>query len=151
MKTSKDIEKCAIYLRVEGEHLSDGRLSLDEQEASCRTFCKSQGIQVSDENIYRDIASGSQADRPGLQAMLKAVKNHEFETVVVYKIDRLARKLPLFTSIINELSDVELRSATEPIETGTPMGKMMMNMLASFSALERETIGRRVSRLNCER
>ena len=151
MKTSKDIKKCAVYLRVEGEHLSDGRLSLDKQEARCRAFCEAQDIQVSDENIYRDIASGSQADRPGLQAMLKAVKNHEFETVVVYKIDRLARKLPLFTNITKELSDVELRSATEPIETGTPMGKTMLNMLASFSALERETIRQRTDQLRCER
>ena len=150
MKTSKNTKKCAIYLRVEGEHLSTGRLSLDEQEARCRAFCEAQGMQTSDENIYRDIAHGSQVIRPGLQAMLKAVKTNEFEAVVIYKIDRLARNLPLLISIINELSNVELRSATEPIETGTPMRRAMINMLSYFSTFERETIRQRTRRLNCE-
>ncbi|WP_440533564.1 recombinase family protein [Variovorax sp. YR566] len=64
------------------------------------------------------------------------------DTLVVYKMDRLARSLVHLLSVLEHLQDrsARFRSLTEPIETETPVGRLFMQMLGSFAEFERALI-----------
>jgi len=68
-----------------------------------------------------------------------------FEVVPVYKLDRLGRSLLVIVDAHDRLetSRVSLRSATEPIDTSNPSGRLIFQMLASFAEYERGTIRER--------
>ena len=65
-------------------------------------------------NIYADKVSSAKEDRKSLSKVLKYAR--EGDTIVVWKLDRLARSLIHFTNFINELNakDIKFRSITEP-------------------------------------
>jgi site-specific DNA recombinase len=68
-----------------------------------------------------------------------------FGVVIVYRLDRIGRKLVVIVDAHERLQEagVALRSATEPIDTSNPSGRLIFQMLASFAEYERETIGER--------
>src|ERR687898_858599 len=65
--------------------------------------------------------------------------------VLVYRLDRLGRSLLVIVDAHDRLQNagVSLCSATEPIDTSTPSGRLIFQMLASFAEYERETIRER--------
>lgn len=71
--------------------------------------------------------------RPMLDAMLEHVRAGD--TVVVYKLDRLARSLRDLLAILDRIEHAGafIASTSEPIDTGTPAGRMMMQMVGSFA------------------
>ena len=82
--------------------------------------------------------------RPVLEHILAhALKKGD--TLVVYKLDRLARSMSHFVRIFERLQTmgVGFRSLTEPIDTETPQGRMFLNLLGVFAEFERELIRER--------
>lgn len=81
--------------------------------------------------------------RPALEALLKKVQ--EGDVIVVYKMDRLARSLLHFLSMLAqfEAKGVAFRSLTEPIDTSTPVGRLFLHMIGSFAEFERALIRER--------
>lgn len=67
------------------------------------------------------------------------------DTLVVYKLDRLARSMSHFVRIFERLKakNVGFRSLTEAIETATPQGRMFLQLLGVFAEFERELIRER--------
>ena len=96
--------------------------------------------------VYSDDASGASADRPELQKALRAARAGLFDTLLVYRLDRFSRSLRDLTGLLDELAEAEVvfRSATEPFDTATPVGRMLVQMLGVFAEFERETIIDRV-------
>jgi site-specific DNA recombinase len=95
---------------------------------------------------YHDYGfSGGNTDRPALQRLLADARNGVIDTIVVYRLDRLSRSLIDFLRIHQDLESwgVGLVSVTENINTTTPHGRMMVNVLLSFAQYERELIGER--------
>lgn len=92
--------------------------------------------------IYSEKVSGVSA-RPQLQKLLGELKGGD--ELVVYKLDRLARSLRDLLSIIERLSTMscEFRSLTEPIDTSTPAGMLMLQMLGAVAQFERSLIRER--------
>lgn len=82
--------------------------------------------------------------RPVLDALLKRIGPGD--TLVVYKMDRLARSLIQLLSIMAMLESrgASFRSLTESIETSTPAGRLFLQMLGSFAEFERSLIKERV-------
>ena len=74
---------------------------------------------------HEDRATGTKLDRPGLQAALDLARQGRIDQLLVYRIDRLSRKVRQLASIAEELDtlNVVLRSATEPFDTGSPAGR----------------------------
>jgi DNA invertase Pin-like site-specific DNA recombinase len=95
------------------------------------------------ERIYTETASGGRWDRPELQDCLKHLRKGD--VLVVWKLDRLSRSLIDLLRILDKVNSEEagFKSLTEHVDTTTPAGRLMMNMLGSFSQFEREIIRER--------
>lgn len=98
-----------------------------------------------EENIYKDIASGSRSDRPELTKMLAFLRHGD--TVVIWKLDRLGRNLSHLIELANEFKakGIELKSLHENIDTSTAMGRMYFHMCGMFAEFEREMIRERTN------
>jgi site-specific DNA recombinase len=95
---------------------------------------------------YSDDASGATVDRPGLGHALAAARAGEFDLLLVYRVDRFSRRIRDLVALLDELdtSGVVFRSATEPFDTATPVGRMLLHMLAVFAEFERDVLIDRV-------
>ena len=95
---------------------------------------------------YFDMKTGTRTDRPRLETLLAAAERDEFDLVLFYRTDRLARSVHGFMEVLKRLEEhgVALRSATEPFETMTPPGKLMAQMLASFAEFEHDVLMDRI-------
>jgi DNA invertase Pin-like site-specific DNA recombinase len=114
----------------------------DEQNNALQTKAlKAAGCR----RLFEEAASGGRWDRPELHRMLDHLR--EGDTVVVWKLDRLSRSLKDVLHIMERIANAGagFRSITENIDTTTPAGRMMMQMVASFAEFERAMIRERTS------
>ena len=95
------------------------------------------------EKTFQEMASGGRWDRPTWHKMLDQLR--EGDVVVVWKLDRLSRSLKDLLVIMEriDLAGAGFKSLTEAIDTTTPAGRMMMQMVGSFAEFEREMIRER--------
>ncbi len=95
---------------------------------------------------YTDNKSGATLDRDGLQRALADARAGLYDILLVYKVDRLARTVRGLAQILDELdaAGVAFRSATEPFDTSTAAGRMLVQMLGVIAEFERATIIDRV-------
>jgi DNA invertase Pin-like site-specific DNA recombinase len=114
----------------------------DEQNNTLQTKAlKSAGCR----RLFEEAASGGRWDRPELHRMLDHLR--EGDTVVVWKLDRLSRSLKDVLHIMERIAKASagFRSITENIDTTTPAGRMMMQMVGAFAEFERAMIRERTS------
>lgn len=95
--------------------------------------------------IFEEAASGGRWDRPELHRLLDQLR--EGDTLVVWKLDRLSRSLKDVLHIMERIANAGagFRSLTENIDTTTPAGRMMMQMVGAFAEFERAMIRERTS------
>src|SRR6516162_11343746 len=95
--------------------------------------------------LFEEAASGGRWERPELHRMLDHLR--EGDTVVVWKLDRLSRSLKDVLHIMERIAaaGAAFQSLTENIDTTSPAGRMMMQMVASFAEFERAMIRERTS------
>ena len=93
--------------------------------------------------VFEEAASGGRWDRPELHRMLDQLR--EDDIVVVWKLDRLSRSLKDLLHLLDRIETINagFRSLTESIDTTTPAGRMMMQMVGSFAEFERAMIRER--------
>lgn len=94
--------------------------------------------------IYRDTISGAKRERPELDRMLDQLRPDD--VVVIWKLDRLSRSLGNLLSILEKISEhgAKFRSLTENLDTATPAGLAMMQMIGVFAEFERGIMKERV-------
>jgi DNA invertase Pin-like site-specific DNA recombinase len=95
------------------------------------------------ERIFEETGSGARSDRPELLQMLEGLRPGD--VLVVYKIDRLSRSLKDMLLLLErvEAAGAGFRSLTESIDTTTPAGRMMLQLLGVFAEFERAMIRER--------
>lgn len=128
------------YIRVSTERQVEG-YSIEGQITQIERYCQFNGYELVD--IYADRGiSGKSMNRPELQRMLNDAKNGKLDCVMVYKTNRLARNTSDLLTIVEELhrQNVEFFSLSERMEVKNSTGKLMLQILASFSEFERNTI-----------
>jgi DNA invertase Pin-like site-specific DNA recombinase len=93
--------------------------------------------------LFVETASGAQWDRPELKAALEFVRARD--TLVVWKLDRLARSLKQLIETVEFLAsrDIEFKSLTEAIDTTTAGGKLVFHIFGSLAEFERSIIRER--------
>jgi DNA invertase Pin-like site-specific DNA recombinase len=138
--------KVGLYYRVSTKGQGDDdRLGLPVQRKSVEAFCAAQGLEIA--RVFEDIGySGATADRPQLAALLRAAEAKEFDAIVVYKWDRLARDVMLDGFLRYSLAkfDVSAISATESNGID-PISKLTGQILASVAEYERHLIAQRLA------
>lgn len=136
---------CLGYSRVSSDEQAAHGISIDAQRTILEGYAAMTSQQI---RIYEDAGfSGKNTSRPALQQLLQACRSEPVSAVVVWKLDRLSRSLRDTLAIIEDVLQprgITLVSVTESIDTSTPSGRMMLNMLASFAQLEREQDSDRV-------
>lgn len=95
------------------------------------------------EKIFVEKASGANRDRPELAAALVYVRNGD--TIIVWKLDRLARSMKQLIETIEmlETRGIGFRSLTEHIDTTTPGGKLIFHIFGALAEFERGLIKER--------
>jgi DNA invertase Pin-like site-specific DNA recombinase len=93
--------------------------------------------------IWTDHASGAQRDRPQWSALTEQLRPGD--TVVVWKLDRCARSLSHLVAMIENLNDrgVGIRSLTEPIDTTSSSGRLLLHIIGAMAEFERDLIRER--------
>ncbi|MBM3784538.1 MAG: recombinase family protein [Acidobacteria bacterium] len=116
------------------------RVSTNDQETATHVAAlKAAGC----ERIFREKASGGRWDRPELHKLLDQLRKGD--VLVVWKLDRLSRSLRDVLTIMERLGEASagFRSLTEAIDTTTPAGRMMMQMVGAFAEFERAMLRER--------
>jgi site-specific DNA recombinase len=144
MTPLSDLVRIGIYLRrsTDDEHQP---YSIEAQETRLAAYIDSQpGWQLVAR--FCDDASGATAQRNDLQRALAAARTGLIDVLLVLRVDRFSRNLRDLVVLLDELdhAGVAFRSATEPFDTSTPMGRMLVQMLGMFAQFERDVIIDRV-------
>jgi DNA invertase Pin-like site-specific DNA recombinase len=116
------------------------RISTSEQD----TKMQAAALQAAGcELIFREKASGGRWERPELHKLLDQLRKGD--VLVVWKLDRLSRSLRDVLTIMERLQEKKagFRSLTEAIDTTTPAGRMMMQMVGAFAEFERAMLKQR--------
>jgi DNA invertase Pin-like site-specific DNA recombinase len=134
--------RAAIYTRV-----STGGQTTENQLRELRAAAERLGHQVVAEFTDNGISGAKGRDqRPGLNSLLEGVTRRDFDKVMAWSVDRLGRSLPHLLAFMAELKakGVDLYLHQQSLDTSTPAGKAMFQMLGVFSEFEREIIRERV-------
>src|SRR5450432_2503054 len=116
------------------------RISTSEQDTKMQAAAlRAAGCEL----IFREKASGGRWERPELHKLLDQLRKGD--VLVVWKLDRLSRSLRDVLTIMERLQEKKagFRSLTEAIDTTTPAGRMMMQMVGAFAEFERSMLKER--------
>jgi site-specific DNA recombinase len=143
--TKKEAARCAaLYCRV--STIDQGKAdfsSLDTQEQMLRAECASKGWKVF--RVYADTKSGATLERPELERLLHDAEQEHFDVILATKLDRISRSVKDFLELDDRLGKlgVDVVITTQHIDTTTPQGTMLRNILMAFAQFEREMIAER--------
>lgn len=132
----------AIYARVSSEDQAE-RGTIENQLEFAGKYCDLHQLRIIE--WYKDDGiSGtvSLEEREEGKRLIEDAKQGKFETLLIYKLDRLGRSARVILNAVYELEqyNVKVRSMTEPFDTGDPSGRFLLTILAGVADLERETI-----------
>ena len=125
---------------ITGTLIGYARCSTDRQDLAAQRQAL-LALGVAEDRIYTDHGlTGTTRARPGLDQALAAVR--QGDTLVVPKLDRLARSVPDARAIADQLRERGVRLALGPAlyDPGDPMGKLFFNILATFAEFEADLI-----------
>ena len=140
------MNKVALYVRVSTTSQLEEGYSIEEQKAKLESYCDIKDWHVY--KVYTDGGfSGSTTERPALEQLVRDAQSKLFDTVLVYKLDRLSRSQKDTLYLIEDIflkNDIEFVSLLENFDTSTPFGRAVIGLLSVFAQLEREQIKERM-------
>lgn len=134
--------KAVAYIRVSTEEQGQSGLGLAAQREAILSACKQRGISLCWQT--EEVISGSTPayDRPGLRQVLVSLRDGTYDTLIVAKLDRLSRSAFDFASLMR-LSLTEgwaIICLDLGVDTGTPSGKMIAQVMSAFAEFELDMI-----------
>lgn len=138
------MENAIGYIRVSTDEQAQSGAGLAAQRKAILDEAERRGwhlVEVVEDAGY----SGKSLKRPGILAALDALKRHKADTLVVTKLDRLSRSMLDFAGIMDRAlrEHWALVALDVGIDTSTPAGEAMANVLATFAQFERRLISQR--------
>lgn len=135
--------RAALYLRVS---TLNGQTT-DNQRLELRAVAERHGWEVVE--VFEDAGISGNRDRekrPGFDRMLKSAIRREFDIIMAWSVDRLGRSLQDLVAFLSEIhaKRVELYLHQQGIDTTTPSGKAMFQMMGVFAEFERAMMRERV-------
>ena len=125
-----------IYSRV-----STDEQTVDQQIFACKKYCEFKGIDLKE--VVSESASGKDIiKRPKFRELWDKLRIREFDSIIVFKIDRLGRNVRDMVMFFDEMETrgVQIHSVSESLDNSTPIGRAMVNMMLTMAQLERENI-----------
>ncbi len=141
------IKRVVIYVRVSTQEQATEGYSIQEQIERLTKYCEAHGW-VLVESYVDPGYSGANTNRPGIQKLMRDIQLGTFDTVLVYKLDRLSRSQKDTMQLIEDVflaNNINFISMNENFDTGTPFGRAMIGILSVFAQLERDQIKERMS------
>ena len=132
------------YVRVSTDEQRSSGAGLAAQRATIEAECRRRGWQLVE--VIEDAGySAKDLRRPGVQIALETLKRGEAGALVVAKLDRLSRSMLDFTAVMSKAQKQgwALVALDCAVDTTTPAGEAMANVLATFAQFERRLIGQR--------
>lgn len=144
--SATETKRVAIYARVSTTEQAEEGYSIDEQQRLLTEWCEKNGYIIHEVYADRGISGKSIKKRPALIKLLEDAKNKQFDVVLVWKTNRLARNILDLLKIVEVFDQnyISFRSYTENHETETSQGKLQFHMLAAIAEFERNTISENV-------
>ena len=135
-------KRVAFYLRV-----STGEQTTENQRRELEQVAKRSGWDVVE--IYEDAGisgANGREKRPAFDKLLKDASRREFDLVAAWSVDRLGRSLQHLVAFLGELHalKIDLYLHQQGIDTTTPAGEAMFQMMGVFAQFERAMIQERV-------
>jgi DNA invertase Pin-like site-specific DNA recombinase len=137
-----NMKRAAIYVRV-----STDKQTVENQIRELRQIAERRGWEVVE--VYQDAGiSGAKSrdQRPGMARMLKEAGRRKFDIIAAWSVDRLGRSLQDLVGFLSEIhaAGVDLFLHQQGLDTTTPAGKAMFQMLGVFAEFERSIIQERI-------
>jgi len=139
----KPMKRVALYLRV-----STAEQTVENQERELRAIAERAGWQIAAVFTDAGISGAKGRDkRPGFDQLLRGATRREFDMVAAWSVDRLGRSLQDLVAFLAEIhgAGVDLYLHQQAIDTSTPAGKAMFQMMGVFAEFERSMIRERVN------
>ncbi len=132
------MKKAALYGRTSPQE------QLESQFIPLRDIAALRGFELS--GIYSDCGISGKARRPGVSALLRDARRGKFSVIPVTAFDRLARSTRSLVEMVEEIDSlgVQLISAKDAIDTGTPTGRIFVNTLHCLTQLEKSLTRERI-------
>ena len=133
--------RVAIYARQSVD--KQDSVSIDTQIDECKRLIRTNDVT----EIYSDQGfSGKNTERPDFKRMLDDIEYGIIDKVIVYKLDRLSRNIVDFYNVYDFMKKhkCSFESALEKFDTSSETGEFLLNILASFAHMERQSIAQRV-------
>jgi DNA invertase Pin-like site-specific DNA recombinase len=137
------MKKVAIYARVS----TDRSQTVENQLVALRAVGERLGWAIVTVHADVGISGAKSRDRrPGFDALLRGVARREFDLVAAWSVDRLGRSLQDLVGLLGDLQarGIDLYLHQQGLDTSTPSGRMLFQMLGVFSEFERAMIRERI-------
>ena len=143
MNAAKRTKRVALYVRVSTDHQT-----IKNQMQELEAVAERHGWHVA--AVFKDQGiSGAKGrdERPGLDKLMQALARREIDLVAAWSVDRLGRSLLDLVGMLQEMhaKNVDLYLHQQGIDTTTPSGKAMFQMMGVFAEFERSIIRERVN------
>lgn len=132
------------YVRVSTEEQANSRAGLEAQRAAIQSEAERRGWTVVD--VIEDAGfSAKDLKRPGIRAVLEAMQGGAADALVIAKLDRLSRSMLDFAGLMAKAQKQSwgIVALDVNVDTTTPSGEAMANVMAAFAQFERRLIGQR--------
>lgn len=141
-----EIKRIAIYCRVSTEEQATEGYSITAQLQTLRNYAGLYGWQVVKEYVDEGISGKNITGRPAMQQLVVDVEKDEFDAVLVWKISRLSRNMLDTLTVLDkfEENNVKFISYSENFDTGSPIGRLVVQLMASIAEMERNTLSENV-------
>ena len=145
MSKRPETKQVVGYTRVSTDEQATSGLGLEAQTAAIESECSRRGWDLVE--VFEDAGASGKAltGRPALDDALEAVRGGEAGALVVAKLDRLSRSLLDFAGLMEDArtGGWALVALDLGVDTTTPSGEMIANVMATFAQFERRLIGQR--------
>lgn len=146
--TRRQRKRCAVYCRISQD---DGTaLGVQRQERECRTLAAERGLEVVALFVDNDVsayAGRRRRRRPGFDAMIAAIADGKFDTIVCWHPDRLTRSVAQLEEVVSLLDqyDVDVLTVSAGVyDLTTPSGRMVARLLGATAQYESEHKAERI-------
>ncbi|MEO8396112.1 MAG: recombinase family protein [Chloroflexota bacterium] len=141
--------RIAIYIRVSSDEQVEG-WSLDAQRDQCLALTAARHWTVEERHTYTEPGRSAKTDiRPAFQRMMRHAEMHQFDMIVVHKLDRFSRSLADVVRNVALLKQahVGLVSVSEPwLDTATPQGEFMLHLFALLAQWDNQNRARETAK-----